>query len=102
MYFDFKTESFNDIFFKPVQFPRIEDLISFYLNFQNVAHNSKLRSKRGLLPFIELNGEEICDSDIIIKTLTKKFEKDMDDGLTAEQKNVQHAMVTMVQNHLQW
>jgi hypothetical protein len=49
-----------------------------------------------------LNGEEICDSDIIIKALAKKFDKDMDEGLTAEQKNVQHAMVTMVQNHLQW
>lgn len=72
------------------------------IKYENVAHNSKLRSKRGLLPFVELNGEEICDSDIIIKALAKKFEKDMDEGLTAEQKNVQHAMITMVQNHLQW
>ncbi len=76
--------------------------IVLFFQFQNVAHNSKLRSKRGLLPFVELNGEEICDSDIIIKALAKKFEKDMDEGLTAEQKNVQHAMITMVQNHLQW
>ena len=70
---------------------------------QNVHHNSKLRSKRGLLPFVELNGEEICDSDFIIKQLTNKFEKDEPSvGLSAEQKNVQHAMVTMVENHLQW
>ena len=71
--------------------------------FQNINHNSKLRSKRGLLPFVELNGEEICDSDIIIKELTAKFGKeDPASSLSAEQKNVQHAMVTMVENHLQW
>lgn len=73
------------------------------IKFENVNHNSKLRSKRGLLPFIELNGEEICDTDIIIKQLATKFEKeDPAANLTAEQKNVQHAMVTMVENHLQW
>jgi len=73
------------------------------IKFENINHNSKLRSKRGLLPFVELNGEEICDSDYIIKQLSTKFEKeDPAANLTAEQKNVQHAMVTMVENHLQW
>merc|ERR1712088_944481 len=64
------------------------------IKFENINHNSKLRSKRGLLPFVELNGEEICDSDYIIKQLSTKFEKeDPAANLTAEQKNVQHAMV---------
>ena len=71
--------------------------------FQNVDHKSKLRSKRGLLPFVELNGEEICDSDFICKQLATKFEKeDSSSNLSADQKNIQHAMVTMVENHLQW
>ena len=74
-----------------------------YFLFQNVDHNSKLRSKRGLLPFVELNGEEIADSEVIIKQLTAKYNKDDPAAnLSAEQKNVQHAMVTMVENHLQW
>jgi glutathione S-transferase len=73
------------------------------IKFETVNHSSKLRSKRGLLPFVELNGEEICDSDYIIKQLAAKFEKeDPAANLTPEQKNVQHAMVTMVENHLQW
>merc|ERR1711963_1069353 len=73
------------------------------IKYENINHNSKLRSKRGLLPFVELNGEEICDSDFIIKQLATKFGKE-DPGvnLSADQKNVQHAMVTMVENHLQW
>ena len=52
---------------------------------------------------MELNGEEIADSDIIIKQLSAKFEKDNPSAnLADEQKNIQHAMVTMVENHLQW
>ena len=69
--------------------------------FQNVSHNAKLRSKRGLLPFVELNGEEICDSELIIKSLSKTYGKEMDSSLNPEQKNIQHAMLTMVDNHLQ-
>jgi len=73
------------------------------IKYENINHNSKLRSKRGMLPFVELNGEEIGDSDIIIKELTAKFGKeDPAASLSADQKNVQHAMVTMVENHLQW
>ena len=67
---------------------------------QNINHNGKLRSKRGFLPFVELNGEEISDSDLIVKNLAKKYEKEMDESLTAEQKNIQHAMVQMVDKHL--
>jgi len=67
-----------------------------------VPHNGKLRSKRGLLPFVELNGEEIADSDIIIRTLGQKLGKDMDENLPSEQQGVLHAMVAMVDNHLNW
>lgn len=72
------------------------------VKYENVDHKGKLRSKRGQLPFVELNGEEIADSDNIIKVLGKKFEKDIDEGLECEQRNVQHAMIKMVENHLQW
>merc|ERR1712066_6025 len=59
-------------------------------------------SKKGMLPFIEINGEEIADSNMIIETLATKFGKEMPAQLSAEQKNVQHAMVAMVENHLHW
>lgn len=70
------------------------------IKYENVNHNAKLRSKRGLLPFVELNGEEIADSEIIIKSLAKTYNKEMDAALNQEQKNIQHAMLTMVDNHL--
>lgn len=45
---------------------------------QNVDHKAKFRSKKGQLPFVELNGEEIADSTFIIKDLSEKYEKDLD------------------------
>jgi len=72
------------------------------IKYQNVDHKCKFRSKKGMLPFIELNGEEIADSNIVIDTLSKKFEKSMPAELTQDQKNVQHAMIAMVENHLHW
>lgn len=62
----------------------------------------KFRSKKGQLPFIELNGEEIADSAIIIKELSAKFDKDLDAGLTQEQRNIAHATISMIENHLVW
>merc|ERR1712088_729674 len=50
----------------------------------------------------EINGEEIADSNMIIETLSKKFEKEMPAELSQDQKNVQHAMIAMVENHLHW
>jgi Glutathione S-transferase N-terminal domain len=49
-----------------------------------------------------MNGEEIPDSAIIIKELAAKFDKDLDKGLTAEQKTLSHAMISMIENHLVW
>ncbi|KAJ8970381.1 hypothetical protein NQ317_017180 [Molorchus minor] len=62
----------------------------------------KYRSKKGQLPFIELNGEEIADSAIIIKELSQKFGHDLDAILSAEQRNLAHATISMIENHLAW
>lgn len=72
------------------------------LKYENVDHKMRFRSKKGQLPFVELNGEEIADSAIIIKELSAKYEKDLDAALTLEQRNVSYAMITMLENHLIW
>lgn len=72
-------------------------IISFFY-FQNVDHKMKFRSKKGQLPFVELNGEEIADSAIIMKELSKRYGKDLDAALTPEQRNVSHAMVNKIYN----
>lgn len=72
------------------------------LKYENVDHKMKFRSKKGQLPFIELNGEEIPDSAIIIKELSQRFDKDIDACLTNDQKSLAHAMISMIENHLLW
>jgi len=72
------------------------------LKYENVDHKMRYKSKKGQLPFVELNGNEIADSDIIIRDLSAKFEKDLDEGLTPEQKNVSHAFESMLNNHTSW
>lgn len=72
------------------------------LTYENVDHKLKYKSKQGLLPFIELNGQEINDSEIIIKELSERFEKNLDEGLTAEQKLTSHAFTSMLDNKTSW
>ena len=77
-------------------------VLYFATIWQNVDHKMKYKSKKGQLPFIELNGKEIADSDIIIRELSKHFDKDLDFGLTEEQKTVSHAFESMLNNHTSW
>ncbi|XP_076673808.1 failed axon connections isoform X2 [Andrena cerasifolii] len=72
------------------------------IRYENVDHKLKFRSKKGALPFVEVNGEEIADSTIILRELSQKFDKDLDVGLTSEQRSVSHAMISMIENHLVW
>lgn len=62
----------------------------------------KYKSKKGQLPFVEVNGEEIADSAIIIKQLGEKYNTDLDAGLTAEQKLIAHSNMSMIENHFAW
>lgn len=62
----------------------------------------KLRSKKGQLPFVEVNGEEISESGTILRELAHKFGKDLDASLTIENRSVSHAMISMIENHLAW
>jgi len=72
------------------------------IKYQNIDHKCKFRSRKGMLPFVEINGDEIADSNMVIETLAKKFDKEMPAQLSQDQKNVQHAMIAMVENHLHW
>jgi len=72
------------------------------IKYENVDHKMKYKSKKGQLPFVEVNGEEIADSAMIIKELAQRYNQDLDAGLTPEQKNVAHATISMLENHFAW
>lgn len=82
---------------------QVESFLKLHgIKFENVDLKSKLWSKEGkMLPFIELNGEKIVDSNIF-ETLSKKFEKEIDANLTEDQKKVQEEMTELVEKRLYW
>uniref|UniRef100_A0AC34QSH7 Glutathione S-transferase n=1 Tax=Panagrolaimus sp. JU765 TaxID=591449 RepID=A0AC34QSH7_9BILA len=53
-----------------------------------------VRSKYGKLPFIELNGQQIADSDFILHYLMKYYK--IDDGLTNEQRGIARSLDRML------
>lgn len=69
------------------------------LQYENVDHKLRYKSKKGQLPFVEVNGKEIDDVDFIIRELSKQFDKDLDSGLTEDQKTLSHAFESMLNNH---
>jgi len=72
------------------------------LKYENVDHKLKFKSAKGQLPFVELNGEEINDSAVIIEKLGAHFDADMDANLTKEQRNKAHTLISMIENHTCW
>jgi len=68
------------------------------INYENV-HTVKPHPKIRQIPYIELNGEEIPDSGLIVKRLTDLFNVQCDDGLSKGQKAVAHATTVMIEHH---
>jgi len=56
-------------------------------------------SKKGQIPYIELNGEQIADSNIIIPKLKEHFKVDPDESLSSKDNAISHAITMMLENH---
>eukprot|EP00091_Calanus_sinicus_P021604 TRINITY_DN6478_c0_g1_i2.p1 TRINITY_DN6478_c0_g1~~TRINITY_DN6478_c0_g1_i2.p1 ORF type:complete len:217 (-),score=60.85 TRINITY_DN6478_c0_g1_i2:466-1080(-) len=67
------------------------------IKYENI-HSMKFSSK-GQIPYIELNGEQIPDSNIIIQKLKEKFQVDPDKDIPAADLAMGHAATVMVENH---
>ena len=68
------------------------------IKYENI-HTLKFGPK-GQIPYIELNGEQIPDSNVIIERLEEKFGVQRFAGeVTAEQRAAAHALTVMLENH---
>lgn len=72
-----------------------------YLRMKGIPYenvHSLVFSRKGQIPYIELNGEQIADSNCIIHKLEEVFGSGGKE-LSKEQKALAHAITVMVENH---
>jgi glutathione S-transferase len=67
--------------------------------YDQVIEDVPSRGPKGKSPWIELDGERIGDSEVIIELLAKRSGFDIDRGLTAEQRALSHALRRMLEEH---
>ena len=60
------------------------------------------KGPKGKIPFVEIDGETIGDSELIILTIAERRGVDLDDGLSAEERGVALALTRMMEEHLYW
>jgi glutathione S-transferase len=57
---------------------------------------------KGKLPYIDDDGERIADSTFIRRHIEKKYQIDLDRGLSAEQRAIAWAFEKLAEDHLYW
>jgi len=68
------------------------------VKFESVTQH-KMTSRKGQLPFVELNGEEIAESPSLLQELATRIGVGIDEWLTSEQRNISYCIITMLDNH---
>ena len=59
-------------------------------------------SKKGKVPWIEFNGQEIADSNFCILFLMKEFRVDLDSHLNCMDRAIGHNIITMLEENFYW
>ncbi|CAD6197365.1 unnamed protein product [Caenorhabditis auriculariae] len=70
--------------------------------YTNINNNFTKMSSRGQIPFIELNGRQFPDSNMIIEQLTKEFHKEHLDYLQPQERATARAFHALIESHLTW
>ncbi|CAB3405639.1 unnamed protein product [Caenorhabditis bovis] len=71
--------------------------------YTNIDNQFSKKSAKGQIPFIELNGRQIPDSNIIIDHLIEHFDKGhADKNLSAADKAISRAFFTLIEHHICW
>lgn len=76
-----------------------------YLRMANIPYrnvHSRQKSKKGKYPWIEYNGEEICDTEFIIEYLNEKFEIDLNKQYSATDLAIARAFQKMLEENTFW
>jgi len=72
------------------------------LDYEAVPWPDPRKAPKGKIPFVELDGERVGDSEIIIAKLVERCGVDPDKGLSKADKAVARAFARLLENHLYW
>jgi glutathione S-transferase len=61
-----------------------------------------VRSKKGQMPFVEVNGKEVADSNFVIRDLGLQFHKDLEAHLSQTDKALARAFHALIEDKLFW
>ncbi|KAH7726454.1 failed axon connections protein [Aphelenchoides avenae] len=70
--------------------------------YKNVSNEFKHNSAKGQIPFVELNGVQIADTNIIIETLKKHFHVTLDDYMNEKDAADAAAYHSLIEETLKW
>lgn len=70
--------------------------------YRNVYLSDPRQAPKGKLPFIELEGRKIADSQLCIDYLTASRGVDLDAGLSPVERAHAHALRSLLEDHLYW
>jgi len=101
---DLKVFTFSPAWGLPTSGPFPLKLIKWLdlsgLPYRQVYEDNSMKGPKKKSPWIELDGEAIADSELIIETLAHRSGFDVDHGLTSEQRALSHAVRRMLEEHL--
>eukprot|EP00401_Gymnodinium_catenatum_P018553 CAMPEP_0117503530 /NCGR_PEP_ID=MMETSP0784-20121206/24379_1 /TAXON_ID=39447 /ORGANISM="" /LENGTH=262 /DNA_ID=CAMNT_0005298853 /DNA_START=115 /DNA_END=900 /DNA_ORIENTATION=+ len=89
-------------------FPHVYSISPFFLKVESFLrlHNIPYEcrwvhkpGKKGQIPYVIFDGEEIDDSNVIIPQLKARFSVDCDKDIPASERAVGHAMMRMIEEH---
>uniref|UniRef100_A0A914VYQ2 Glutathione S-transferase n=1 Tax=Plectus sambesii TaxID=2011161 RepID=A0A914VYQ2_9BILA len=73
------------------------------IKYEHVGNSFRTMSKKGQVPFIELNGEQLADSNLIIQELPGRFgKKSLDEHLSEEEKAQATALHALIEDKIFW
>lgn len=72
------------------------------LDYQNVSNQFKYTSSRGQVPFVEVNGRHIPDSNTVIEEVTRMFNVKIDKHLSDREKADLVAYHSLIEDALTW
>lgn len=71
--------------------------------YTNISNEFSKMSNKGQIPFVEVNGRQVADSNFIIDHLIETFSsKSLDDRLTPMEKSYARAYHALVEDSLRW